>query len=161
MKTFTLTQVGILTLALSFSAVALAERGSTDRQQNMQRYTQILDLTEEQREALQALKDESNLSRDARQAAMRQHGGSPLTAEQRNQVRESRQAQMQEKLSAILTEEQQAQLQEHREQRLSQREGKRENMGQHAKRNGGCDMKGSNRAERQEMRQERRQARES
>lgn len=137
MKTFTLTQVGILTLALSFSAVALAERGSTDRQQYMQRFSQMLDLSEEQRDALQALKEESSLAREARQA------------------------QMQERLSAILTEEQQAQLQQHREERIAQREGKRDRMGQHANRKEMRDMKGSNRAERKEMRQERRQSRDS
>lgn len=104
MKTHTLVQVGILTVALTLSAVALAERGSTDRQQNMQRYTEMLDLTEQQREALQALHEESTLSREARQA------------------------EMQENLRSILTEEQMTQLEAHRDQRISQR-GRKDDCG--------------------------------
>jgi hypothetical protein len=126
MKKYTFVYVGIITLALTVSAAALAERGSADRQQNMQRYTEMLDLTEQQRDALQALQEESTRSREARKA------------------------EMQEGLRAILTEEQMVQLEDHRDQRISQRAKK-----------GDCEMKGANRAEMREMRQERRQSQDS
>lgn len=131
MKTMTLTQIGLLTLALTLSASALAERGSQERQQSMQRYEQLKDLSADQREALQALKDESSAVREARQAAM------------------------QERVNAILTEEQQAQLQERKGERMQ----KNSNRGKDCDMRGANNAE--RQEMRQEMRQEQRQGRQS
>lgn len=97
MKTFTLTQIGILTLALSFSTIALAERGSTDRQQNMQRYTQILDLTEEQQAQLQEHREQRLGQRQGKREQMGQQAKRKGDCDMKASSREERQEMRQER----------------------------------------------------------------
>ena len=133
MKKLTLTQFGILALSLAISTAALAQKGpGTDREAPMQRFAETLNLSEEQRNQMEALWEENREQRDARREAMQ----------------ESRQSLMRERLSEILTPEQ---LEQMDEMRTKQRDEFRNS------RRGGCDMDKAGRAERREMRQEQRQ----
>lgn len=132
MKTTTLAQLGILTLTLAISTTLLAQKGpGMDREMPMQRFAETLNLSEEQRNQMEALWEENREERDVRREAMQE-----------------KQAQMRERLSEILTPEQLEQMDEMRDDKPH---------GFRNDRRGGCDMEGSNREERREMRQEQRQ----
>lgn len=126
-----LTQLGILALSLAISTTALAQKGpDTDREAPMQRFADTLNLSEEQRNQMEALWEENREQRDARRQAMQ----------------DSRQTVMRERLSEILTPEQLEQMDAMRAKQRHEFRGSRR---------GGCDMNKAERAERREMRQER------
>lgn len=133
MKTTTLAQLGILTLTLAISTTLLAQKApSMDREIPVERFAETLNLSEDQRNQMEALWEENREQRDARREAMQ----------------ESRQTLMRERLGEILTPEQLGQLDEMRDNK---------SHGFRNERRGDCDMDTTGRSERREMRQEQRQ----
>ncbi|MFN3882967.1 MAG: hypothetical protein ACK4L8_16225 [Nitrincola lacisaponensis] len=128
MKPISMTQIGMLTLALAISASALAGQPRDERQPPMPRFMQQLDLSETQRDELKNLWDEARVEREAKREAM------------------------QARINSILTPEQQAQLEERRS------EGARHQRGDKRER---CNMERPERGDRDGMREERRQPRNS
>ncbi|QEW08173.1 hypothetical protein [Nitrincola iocasae] len=136
MKTSTLAQLGILTLTLAISTMVMAQKGpNMDRGVPLQRFAETLNLSEEQRNQMEALWEENREERDARREAQRE-------------FMQAKQAQMRERLGEILTPEQ---LEQWDEMRGNSQYGYRQD------RRGGCNMDSFDRETRREMRQELRQ----
>ena len=136
MKTTKLAQLGILALGLAIGTMALAQKGpGGDREAPMQRFAEKLNLSDEQRNQMEALWEDNREEREAQREAM-----------------QTRHAEMRERLGEILTPEQ---LEQMDEMRGNKSHGFRND------RRGGCDMDGLSREERREMRQEQRQNRNS
>jgi|AZIK01.1.fsa_nt_gi hypothetical protein len=136
MKTTTLAQLGILTLTLAISTMVMAQKGpNMDRGVPLQRFAETLNLSEEQRNQMEALWEENREERDARREAQRE-------------FMQAKQAQMRERLGEILTPEQ---LDQWDEMRGNSQYGYRQD------RRGGCNMDSFDRETRREMRQELRQ----
>lgn len=136
MKTSTLAQLGILTLTLAISTMVMAQKGpNMDRGVPLQRFAETLNLSEEQRNQMEALWEENREERDARREAQRE-------------FMQAKQAQMRERLGEILTPEQ---LDQWDEMRGNSQYGYRQD------RRGGCNMDSFDRETRREMRQELRQ----
>lgn len=95
MKTMTLTQIGLLTLVLTFSATALAERGaqSHERPETMRDLVEALDLTTEQRQTLREFKRERRELHANRKGDCDMKGVNKVERqEMRQEMRQQRQA---------------------------------------------------------------------